>query len=325
VQTVSTTITKAAPVRSATVLAWGALLVVWVVWGSTYLAIRVGVRTMPPFTMAAIRYVIAGLILLPIGWRSGTPEQRITDRPGPRQWGAMLVLGAMLPAFGNGVISWAELRLPSGIAALLVGTVPLWIVVADALLGRRMPGLARWLALATGIVGVAVLSGGGAAIPIGATIAALLASMSWGTGSALQSRLPVPARPLLMAAMEMFCGGLVCGVIALVRSELTFDTSQVSADSWWALAYLIGPGTLIAMTCYVFVLGRLSPTTVSSYAFVNPVVALALGALLLDERLSGRQALGAAIIVLAVAGLLVAPRRRAGELEARADADREPP
>jgi drug/metabolite transporter (DMT)-like permease len=312
-------------VRSATLLAWGALLVVWVVWGSTYLAIRVGVRTMPPFTMAAIRYVIAGLILLPIGWRSGTPEQRITDRPGPRQWGAMLVLGAMLPAFGNGVISWAELRLPSGIAALLVGTVPLWIVVADALLGRRMPGLARWLALATGIVGVAVLSGGGAAIPIGATIAALLASMSWGTGSALQSRLPIPARPLLMAAMEMFCGGLVCGVIALVRSELTFDTSRVSADSWWALAYLIGPGTLIAMTCYVFVLGRLSPTTVSSYAFVNPVVALALGALLLGERLSARQALGAAIIVLAVAGLLAAPRRRAGEPEARADANREPP
>jgi drug/metabolite transporter (DMT)-like permease len=325
VQTVSTTVTEAAPVRSATALAWGALLVVWVVWGSTYLAIRVGVRTMPPFTMAAIRYVIAGLILLPIGWRSGTSEQRITDRPGPRQWGAMLVLGAMLPAFGNGVISWAELRLPSGIAALLVGTVPLWIVVADALLGRRMPGLARWLALATGIVGVGVLSGGGAAIPIGATIAALLASMSWGTGSALQSRLPVPARPLLMAAMEMFCGGLVCGVIALVRGELTFDTSRVSADSWWALAYLIGPGTLIAMTCYVFVLGRLSPTTVSSYAFVNPVVALALGALLLDERLSGRQALGAAIIVLAVAGLLVAPRRRAGELEALADANREPP
>jgi drug/metabolite transporter (DMT)-like permease len=315
VQTVSTTLTKTPTVRSASLAAWAALLVVWLVWGSTYLAIRVGVRTMPPFTMAAIRYVIAGAILLPIGWRSGTAEQRVTDRPGRRQWAAMLLLGAMLPAFGNGVISWAELRLPSGIAALLVGTVPLWIVVADALLTRRLPGIARWLALAAGLAGVAILSGGGgSAIPIGATIAALLASMSWGTGSALQGRLPIPARPLLMAGMEMLCGGLVCAVIALVRGELTFDTSAVTAESWWSLVYLIGPGTLLAMTCYVFVLGRLSPTTVSSYAFVNPVVALLLGAVLLDERLTGAQALGGAIVVLAVAGLLVAPRRR-GEPE----------
>jgi drug/metabolite transporter (DMT)-like permease len=311
VQTVSSTLTRTPAVRSASLVAWAALVVVWVVWGSTYLAIRVGVRTLPPFTLAAIRYVIAGAILLPIGWRSGTPEQRAADRPGVRQWGAMLLLGAMLPAAGNGVVSWAELRLPSGIAALLVGTVPLWMVLADALLGRRMPSLARWLALAVGIVGVAILSGGGgSAFPIGAAIAVLLASMSWGTGSVLQGRLPVPSRPLLMAGMEMLCGGLVCGVVSLVRGELTFDTAGVSGESWWALVYLIGPGTLLAMTCYVFVLGRLSATTVSSYAFVNPVVALFLGAVLLDERLTVRQGLGAAIVVLAVAGLLVAPRRK---------------
>jgi drug/metabolite transporter (DMT)-like permease len=313
---VSTTLTRPPSVRSTSLVAWAALVVVWVVWGSTYLAIRVGVRTLPPFTLAAIRYVIAGAVLLPIGWRSGTPEQRRADRPGVRQWAAMLLLGAMLPAAGNGVVSWAELRLPSGIAALLVGTVPLWMVLADGLLGRRMPGLARWLALAVGIVGVAVLSGGGgAAFPIGAAVAVLFASMSWGTGSVLQGRLPVPSRPLLMAGMEMLCGGLVCAVVALVRGELTFDVGGVSAQSWWSLAYLIGPGTLLAMTCYVFVLGRLSATTVSSYAFVNPVVALFLGAAILDERLTGRQALGAAIVVLAVAGLLMAPRRgRTGEV-----------
>ena len=291
-------------------LAWGALLVVWLVWGSTYLAIRVGVRTIPPFTLAAIRYTIAGLILIPIGWRSGTREQRVNDRPGRRQWAAMLLLGAMLPAGGNGVVSWAELRLPSGIAALLVGTIPLWMVLADAVLSRRMPGLPRWLALATGLVGVVVLSGGStSAVPIGATAAVLLAAVSWGTGSALQQRLPIPSRPLLMAGMEMLCGGLVLAVVALARGELTFDTSRVSAQSWWALVYLIGPGTLLAMTCYVFVLGRLSTTTASSYAFVNPVVAVVLGALLLGEQLTGRQALGAAIVVMAVAGLLVAPRR----------------
>jgi drug/metabolite transporter (DMT)-like permease len=292
-------------------VAWSALVVVWIVWGSTYLAIRVGVRTLPPFTMAAIRYVIAGLVMIPIGWRSGTPEQRVTDRPGLRQWGAMLLLGAMLPAAGNGVVSWAELRLPSGIAALLVGTVPLWMVVADAIVRRRMPGVTRWLALAVGIVGVAVLSGGGGSdFPIWSAVAVLFAAMSWGTGSVLQGRLPVPARPLLLAGMEMLCGGVVCAVIAAVRSELSFDTSGVSAESWWALVYLIVPGTLLAMTCYVFALGRLPATTVSSYAFVNPVVAVLLGALILDERLTGRQAFGAVIVVLAVAGLLTAPRRR---------------
>jgi drug/metabolite transporter (DMT)-like permease len=280
------------------------------VWGSTYLAIRVGVRTLPPFTLAAIRYVIAGLVLLPVGWYSGTREQRVTDRPGIAQWGAMLLLGAMLPAAGNGLVSWAELRLPSGIAALLIGTVPLWMVLADALVRRRVPGAARWLALAAGIVGVAVLSGGaGAGLPLGATLAALLAAMSWGTGSVLQGRLPVPSRPLLMAAMEMLCGGLVCAVVALFRGELTFDVGRVSGESWWSLIYLIGAGTLLAMTCYVFVLNRLPASTVSTYAFVNPVVAVVLGATLLGERLSGRQVLGAGIVVLSVAGLLAAPRR----------------
>jgi drug/metabolite transporter (DMT)-like permease len=307
------TITTTEPAaRSAARAGWAALLVVWLVWGSTYLAIRVGVRTIPPFTLAALRYLAAGAIMLPIGWRSGSREERVRDRPGRKQWAAMLLLGAMLPAAGNGVVSWAELKLPSGIAALLVGTVPLWMVLADGLFSRRMPGLMKWLALGMGLFGVAVLSGtGSGVVPVAATIAALLASVSWGVGSALQSRLPVPSRPLLMSGMELFCGGLVLTVIALVRGELTFALDHVSAESWWALAYLIGPGTLLAMTCYVFTLGRLPTTTVSSYAFVNPVVAVVLGVLLLDERLTALQVGGGALVVLAVAGLLVKPRRPA--------------
>jgi drug/metabolite transporter (DMT)-like permease len=307
------TITTTEPAaRSAARAGWAALLVVWLVWGSTYLAIRVGVRTIPPFTLAALRYLAAGAIMLPIGWRSGSREERVRDRPGRKQWAAMLLLGAMLPAAGNGVVSWAELKLPSGIAALLVGTVPLWMVLADGLFSRQMPGLMKWLALGMGLFGVAVLSGtGSGVVPVAATIAALLASVSWGVGSALQSRLPVPSRPLLMSGMELFCGGLVLTVIALVRGELTFALDHVSAESWWALAYLIGPGTLLAMTCYVFTLGRLPTTTVSSYAFVNPVVAVVLGVLLLDERLTALQVGGGALVVLAVAGLLVKPRRPA--------------
>jgi drug/metabolite transporter (DMT)-like permease len=179
------------------------------------------------------------------------------------------------------------------------------MVVADAVVRRRLPGVARWIALAVGITGVAVLSGGGGSdFPIWSAVAVLFAAVSWGTGSVLQGVLPVPARPMLMAAMEMLCGGLVCGLISAVRGELSFDAGAVSGESWWALVYLIVPGTLIAMTCYVFVLGRLPATTVSSYAFVNPVVAVGLGALILGERLTARQGIGAVIIVLAVAGLL---------------------
>jgi drug/metabolite transporter (DMT)-like permease len=296
--------------------------VVWLVWGSTYLAIRVGVRTIPPFTLGAIRYLIAGAIMLPIGWRSGSPAERIRDRPGRKQWAAMLLLGAMLPALGNGVVSWAEIRLPSGIAALLVGTVPIWMVLADGVFARRMPGLARWLALGCGLLGVAVLSGAGSgAISIAATIAALAASVSWGVGSALQTRLPVPSRPLLLSGMELFCGGLVLTGIALGRGELTFALDHVSAESWWALAYLIGPGTLLAMTCYMFTISRLPATTVSTYAFVNPVVAVILGVLILDEQLSAGQVVGGAIVVLAVAGLLGRPRRRSQPPSKRSDPD----
>jgi drug/metabolite transporter (DMT)-like permease len=294
---------------SATRAALAALLVVWVVWGSTYLAIRIGVRTFPPFTMAAIRYTIAGAILLPIGLLSGGAAARASDRPGLRQWAAMLLLGAMLPAGGNGVISWAEIELPSSTAALLVASVPLWIVLADALLTRKMPGAVRWLALVVGLAGVALLSGGGdGGAPVWPTVAALLASISWGVGSVLQPWLPTPSRAMVIGGMEMLCGGLVLLVVAAVRGELFFDVGAVSAESWWALAYLIGPGTLLAMSCYLYILGRLPSTTISSYAFVNPVVAVVLGFLILDERLTAHQLLGGALVVAAVAGLLV--RRR---------------
>jgi drug/metabolite transporter (DMT)-like permease len=307
-----TTTTAADPsVSKAGRSGWAALLVVWLVWGSTYLAIRVGVRTIPPFTLAAIRYLIAGAIMLPVGWFSGTAEQRIHDRPGKKQWAAMLLLGAMLLAGGNGVVSWAEVKLPSGIAALLIGTVPIWIVLADGLFARRTPGAARWLALGVGVGGVVVLSGGSSRPVAGlAIIATLLAAVSWGVGSALQTRLPVPQRLLLMSGMELLCGGLVLAVVAAARGELTFALDHVSAESWWALVYLIGPGSLLAMTCYVYALDRLPAATVSTYAFVNPVVAVLLGLLLLNEHLTAGQALGGAFVVLAVAGLLVAPRRR---------------
>ncbi|MBV9593099.1 MAG: EamA family transporter [Actinobacteria bacterium] len=290
---------------SARTKAWLALLVVWIVWGSTYLAIRVGVRTLPPFAMAGVRYTVAGLILLPIGLATGSAQLRASDRPGRKQWATMLLLGAMLPAGGNGVVSWAEVRLPSGLAALLIGTVPLWIVLADSLLSRRAPARRQWVALLVGMVGIGVLSAGGTsgAAPIGPIFVALLAALSWGIGSALAPRLPVPKRPLLLSGMELFCGGIVLLIVALVTREHV-HWHAISAESVWALVYLIGPGSLLAMTCYLYVLTVLPATTAATYAYVNPVVAVFLGVWLIGESLSATELIGGAIVVLAVVGLV---------------------
>jgi len=287
-------------------VAWAALLVVWVVWGSTYIAIRVGVESIPPLAMAGIRYLIAGAVLLPFALRSGGRAQRRTDRPGLEQWLGTAVVGTMLLAFGNGAVSYSERTLPAGLAALLVASVPIWMVLADRLInGRAIPPVA-WAALAIGIGGVAILArphGHGSVVPV---LIVLGGSLSWGTGSILAGRLPTPARPLLGSAMEMLAGGVVLAVLATVTGELGHvDPGQVSGRSWLALLYLIGPGSLLALTCYVIALGRLPTATVSTYAYVNPVVAVGLGALLLGEHLTLASLLGGTVVLISVALLLL--------------------
>jgi drug/metabolite transporter (DMT)-like permease len=285
--------------------AWAALLVVWVVWGSTYLAIRVADRSLPPFEMAAARYLTAGAVLYPLAWFAWRRRRQARGSPRRAQWAGMAVAGTMLLAFGNGGVSYAEQTLSSGLAALLVASVPLWMALADrAINGRRIrPG--GWLALLIGLAGVAVLArptGHGAAVPV---LVVLGASMSWGTGSVLAGRLPAPASPLLGSAMQMLAGGAVLTAIAAATGELTRATpGHVSTQSLAALAYLIGPGSLLALTCYVIALRRLPPTAVSTYAYINPVVAVSLGTLILGERLTLTAFLDGAIIVASVALLL---------------------
>jgi drug/metabolite transporter (DMT)-like permease len=285
--------------------AWAALLVVWVVWGSTYLAIRVADQTLPPFEMAAARYLTAGAVLYPLARLGSRQRRQAPGRPPLVQWAGMAVVGTMLLAFGNGGVSYAERTLPSGLAALLVASVPLWMALADrAINGARIrPG--SWLALLIGLAGVAVLArptAHGSAVPI---LVVLGASMSWGTGSVLAGRLPAPASPLLGSAMEMLAGGAVLAGIAAATGELTrAHPGHVSTPSLAALAYLIGPGSLLALTCYVIALRRLPTTAVSTYAYVNPVVAVSLGTLILGERLTLTTLLGGAIVVASVALLL---------------------
>ena len=285
--------------------AWAALLVVWLVWGSTYLAIRVADRSIPPFAMAAARYLTAGAVLYPFAWLASRRRQAAAPRPAGchassrlAQWGGMAVVGTLLLAFGNGGVSYAEQTLPSGLAALLVASVPLWMALADWVInGQRIP-LRGWIALVLGLAGIAVLarpSENGAVLPV---LVVLGASVSWGIGSVLAGRLPAPASPLVGSGMEMLTGGIVLTGLAAATGELThIDPAHVSTQS------------LLALTCYVIALRRLPTAAVSTYAYVNPVVAVSLGALLLGERPTLATLLGGAIVVLSVAMLLI---RRTG-------------
>jgi drug/metabolite transporter (DMT)-like permease len=298
--------------------------VVWLVWGSTYLAIRVADRSIPPFAMAAARYLTAGAVLYPFAWlgsrrRQATAPRSARCRASSRlaQWGGMAVVGTLLLAFGNGGVSYAEQTLPSGLTALLVASVPLWMALADRVInGQRIPPRG-WIALFLGLAGIAVLarpSGNGAVLPV---LVVLGASVSWGIGSVLAGRLPAPASSLVGSAMEMLTGGIVLTVLAAATGELThIDPAHVSTQSLLGLLYLIGPGSLLGLTCYVIALRRLPTATVSTYAYVNPVVAVSLGVLFLGERPTLVTLLGGAVVVLSVAMLLThrtgsPPRARA--------------
>ena len=293
--------------RPPGVAAWAALLVVWVVWGSTYLAIRVADRTIPPFPMAGVRYLTAGLLLYPVAWLGTRRGPRPRARVSAAQWAGMAVVGTMLLAFGNGGVSYAERTLPSGLAALLVASVPLWMALADQVINGRRLRPAGWAALVIGLAGIAIVAqphGHGAVLPV---LVVLGASVSWGVGSVLTGRLPAPASPLLGSAMEMLAGGCVLVGLAVTAGEAW--PGHASGQSLLALAYLIGPGSLLALTCYVIALRRLPTPVVSTYAYVNPVVAVALGALLLGERLTLSTLIGGAVVVASVA-LLLNPRSR---------------
>lgn len=294
------------PARHRRFSAWAALVVVWVVWGSTYLAIRVADRTIPPFEMAAARYLIAGAVLFPVVWLgSRRVRGRRPGRPSLAQWAGTAVVGTMLLAVGNGGVSYAERTLPSGLAALLVASVPLWMALADRIINGRRIRPVGWLALGIGLAGVAVIAqprGHGAVVP---AVIVLGASMSWGIGSVLAGRMPAPASPLLGSAMEMLVGGVALLGLAAATGELTrASTGQASVQSLLALAYLIGPGSLVALTCYVIALRRLPVSAVSTYAYVNPVVAVSLGTLILGEPLTRATLLGGGVVVASVALLL---------------------
>jgi drug/metabolite transporter (DMT)-like permease len=275
-----------------------ALAAVYVIWGSTYLAIRFAVETLPPFTMAAVRFLVAGSILY--GWRraGGSP------RPTGAQWRAATVVGALMLLGGNGGVVWAEQFIESGTAALIVATVPVWMVVLDWLRpGGRAPRPLVWAGIAVGLVGVGLLFGAPENGPmvVAGWVVLVLASISWAAGS-LYSRTALLPAPLLATGMQMLAGGALLLLAGLLTGELSgLDPATFSTRSLLALLYLIVFGALVGYSAYVWLLRVTSAAVASTYAYVNPVVAVFLGWALAGEALTPRIMAASAVIVGGVA------------------------
>lgn len=281
---------------------WTALTSVYIVWGTTYLAIRVTNETLPPLIAAGARFLIAGAVLYAFSIRRGDVEG---DRPTRANWLAAGIVGAGLVAGGNGLVVLAEITVPSGIMSLIIALVPLWMALVDRVLLRHQIGVLTSLGLVLGFGGAALLIGGTAldqGVPLSGLLIGLVASLSW-TGASLYSRNALlPRRPLVGAGMEMIVGGAILLVAGMLRGEISlirFD--EFSMRSLLALGYLITFGSWVGFTSYVWLLRNARTTLVSTYAYVNPVVAVFLGWLILDETITLRIVVAGAIIVIAVA------------------------
>jgi drug/metabolite transporter (DMT)-like permease len=288
---------------------WTALLIVYVVWGSTYLGIRIALETLPPFLMAGVRFLVAGALLFAWAVRRG---DRVHDAPGRAQWIAATIVGVGLFVGGNGGVVLAEQRIPSGVAALLVATLSLWMALLAWLAHGERPSGRALAGLPIGFAGTALLVGPvetGGIDPVGAMLC-LGASLSWAAASLYSRRAPLPARTAVSTAMQMIAGGACMLGVGVVKGELAHvDPATFSTASLAALAYLIVAGSLLAFSAYAWLL-RAAPTPlVATYAYVNPVVAVALGWALAGEEVTPRMIVAGAIIVAAVA--LIASGSRA--------------
>lgn len=284
--------------------------VIYLVWGSTYLGIRITLESIPPFLMAAARFLVAGGLLY------GYARLRGAARPTAAAWRGAAILGGLMFLLGNGMVVWAETRVNSGLAALVAAGTPLWVVLIDHARPRgRRATRAKWAGVALGILGLAILflpdvAGGPRVDPLGA-LAVMGASVSWAVGSISSRELRLPADPALASGMTMLGGGVLLAVVALGTGEVTaFDAAAVTGRSLAAWLYLVFFGSILAFTCFTWLLATVDPVKVATSGLVNPLVALLLGAWLANEVV-GRQAVLAAVLTLAgLALILLAPEVR---------------
>jgi drug/metabolite transporter (DMT)-like permease len=278
-----------------------ALLAVYLCWGATYLAMRVAVVDIPPHLMAAIRFLTAGVLLY--AWI----RYRGVEAPTLLQWRSAVIVGAFLLLAANASVAWAEQRVASGLTALLVASVPLWMVGMDWARSGNRPAMQVIAGLALGIGGVGLLvapslSGHGQAIDLVGAVVLILASASWAWGSIYSKSAPLPESPFMAAAQEMIAGGVLLLLTAAIVGQFHgFRPSQVSPRAWFSLLYLIVFGSLVGFAAYIWLLNSTAVARVGTYAYVNPVVAVLLGWAVLAEPITTRTVIAALVIVVAVA------------------------
>jgi drug/metabolite transporter (DMT)-like permease len=293
-----------------------AFAAVYILWGSTFLGIRIAIETIPPLAMAAIRHSLVGLILYPI------LRIKTGIRPTAANWWTAVVTGVALLCIGNGGLSWAEQKVPSGIAALLVATISLWLVILDWLRPRgTRPGPRVFVGLLLGFAGMTLLIGpaklGGAGrIDLVGTGVLVIASFVWACASLYSKHRPMPESPLMVVAMQSLAGGAALWIAAIISGEVgNLHLAAISERSWMALIYLIVFGSGMGFTAYLYILKHSTASKVATYAFVNPVVALFLGWMLAGETITTRTAIAAAVILTAVVLVISAPRTVAAKVE----------
>ena len=302
---------------------FSAFAIIYVVWGSTYLAIRVGVGEMPPFLMAGIRFTAAGLALY--GW------MRLRGKPSPSrgEWRAACILGSLMFLLDYACLFWAEQRIPSGIAAVILAVIPVCITVLEiTFLRTQRLTLPLALGLALGVLGVAILvnpwaSLGESTLDRWSVIALVVACLGWSVGTIITPRLTLPSAKAMSAGAQMLTGGLELLVLAALAGELRhFEVRHISAAAWVSLVYLIVAGSIIAFTAYVWLLHFESPTKVGTYAYVNPLVAVILGAALGGEIVGRRTVLSTVLILVSVGAITKTKARQTRPEELVPSADR---
>jgi drug/metabolite transporter (DMT)-like permease len=302
---------------------WKVLLAfatIYLVWGSTFLAIRIGVREVPPFLLAGIRCLIAGAILF--GWM----RARGTRSPALREWGGAALIAVLVFVLNYGLVFWAEQRVPSGVTAVMMASIPAFMALSEIFILRTQRMSARLaLALLVGIGGVAVLVSrvaglGEASVNAAGAAALMVAAVSWSVASALTRKLPLPGAQVMSSGAQMLTGGVLLTLTSAALGEFrSFHVAAVSRGAWLALAYMTVAGSLIAFTAYVWLLHHESPTKVGTYGYVNPVIAVLLGYFLGGEALGLRTILGSLLVLVSVVVITTAPSKKREQTEWRSD------
>ena len=292
---------------------YSAFASVYFIWGSTYLAIRYAVETIPPLLMAGVRFMIAGSIMYLWGW------YRSREVPTRRHWKSAIVIGLMLLLIGNGGLSWAEKLIPSGIAALLIAVSPLWFVLIEWQQGGIRPSAGVFIGLFLGSLGMLVLVdpadlvGGGEVSTVGAAVL-LGSSICWALGSFYSRKAPLPSSPALATGMEMLAGGVGLLLVGALIGEIPeLRMADITSRSLFSMAYLVVFGSIIGFSSYIWLFRSTTPTLASTYAYVNPVVAVLIGWLVGGEELPGRVPVAALFIIAAVATITFFGTRRTSD------------